>query len=430
MLNIWLALVACDMDSPKATGAGVSSTDDTTGTVDDTTSEETTPEVSWYADIQPLLRDNCLSCHADTGISFSLEDPVVAAAMGVAMVDAVASGRMPPWPASEDHCQPLRDSRTLSDDQIALLDRWVALGAPEGRPEDAPDDTVEDGRIFEEDITLQLDEPFTPALDREDDYRCFVLDAGLDSLRYVTGMEVHPGNSSIVHHVILYTDPGGETARAMDAAEDGLGYTCFGGPGFNNTGVIGGWAPGQGTVWLPEGMGLALAPDADIVAQVHYHPVNDPGGSDQTTIVLDMEDQVDTVGYLLPLANQGLHIPAGATEHVEVLERSLSFGISGRVWGGTPHMHLLGQSIRVGFTAPGAKEETCLIDVPQWDFDYQNFYLLEEPVTIEDGSTIRMECVYDNSADNPHQPNDPPADVGWGDGTADEMCLTFALVSF
>ena len=74
-------------------------------------------------------------------------------------------------------------------------------------------------------------------------------------------------------------------------------------------------------------------------------------------------------------------------------------------------------------------EEVCLIDVPEWDFDYQNFYQFEEPVTIQNGSTITMECIYDNSAQNPNQPADPPVDVDWGDGTNDEMCLVFALLS-
>lgn len=423
MVGVLLLWFACDNSS----GNGSSGVDDTSSS--QTPEEESAPpEVSWHADIQPLLQENCLSCHADQGISFSLEDVAIASAMGDVMVDAVTSGRMPPWPADEESCLPLSGSRTLTPDQVDLLARWVELGAPEGSPEDAPEQVQEEERVFESDIALTLPEPFTPSMARDDDYRCFVLDPGIADTTFVTGLQVEPGNSSIVHHVILYTDPG-QNSMALDAAEEGPGYTCFGGPGYNNTGVIGGWAPGQGTVWMPEGLGLRLSPDTPIVAQFHYHPVNDPGGSDQTVISLDTEDEVEREGFLVPFADQGINIPAGASEHTETRQISMNYGLDATLWGGTPHMHLLGSSIRITVQAPDSDEEVCLIDVPEWDFDYQNFYQFEEPVTIKNGSTITMECVYDNSADNPHQPSDPPVDVGWGDGTSDEMCLVFALIS-
>ena len=66
--------------------------------------------------------------------------------------------------------------------------------------------------------------------------------------------------------------------------------------------------------------------------------------------------------------------------------------------------------------------------IPNWDFDLQGFYNLAEYATIQDGDEITLTCTYDNSADNPNQSSDPPKDVGWGDGTDDEMCLVFAMV--
>ena len=422
MMWMWMLWTGCDQEAqPKPKDSAIVA--DTA----DTTPQQAPPEVSWHADIQPLLQRSCLGCHAERGIAFSLESYDTAAALSAELLDATSSGRMPPWPADEDSCLPLQGTRTLSAEHIALLERWVALDAPEGNPEDAPDIT-EDTPALETNLSLMLPEPYTPGLDAPDDYRCFVLEPGLKSDTFVTGMQVIPGNSAIVHHVILYTDPDLNGA-ALDAEDETPGYTCFGGPGFDNTGVIGGWAPGQDAVTLPGGVGLRLAAGVPVVAQVHYHPVNDPGAPDQTTINLATAPEVDTEGYLFPLAHQGIDIPAGESNHVETRTISFSYGLNARLWGGTPHMHLLGTSIRVSVTPPDATEETCLISVPSWDFDYQNFYLFEEPFALENGSTITMECVYDNSQENPSQPNDPPVDVGWGDGTADEMCLVFALMS-
>ena len=89
-----------------------------------------------------------------------------------------------------------------------------------------------------------------------------------------------------------------------------------------------------------------------------------------------------------------------------------------------PHMHLLGQQIRL--TAVGPDDEvTCMIDIEDWDFELQEFYWFEDALTLEEGSELRLECVFDNSAANPLNPSDPPRDVKWGEGTEDEMCLTY-----
>ena len=422
MMWMWMLTAACTQSKTEAT--------QDSAPVEDTalSNDQIDPDVTWHADISPLLQDNCTGCHAEQGIAFGLESFSVASAFGAEMLDAVSSGRMPPWPADEDTCLPLQGTRTLSEDSISLLERWVELGTPEGSPDDAPASDTDTAPPMEADLALVMPDPYTPKADQPDDYRCFLLDTGIDEETFVTGMQVSPGNASIVHHVILYTDPD-QNAQALDDADEGPGYECFGGPGFDNTGVIGGWAPGQDAVRLPEGVGLRLSPGVPVVAQVHYHSANDPGGTDQTTIVLDTEEDVATEGYLLPLANQGIDIPAGVSNHVESRTFTFNYGLNVRLWGGTPHMHLLGSSIRISVEPPDSDEETCLISIPEWDFDYQNFYLFDEPYTLENGSTIHMECIYDNSADNPSQPNDPPMDVGWGDGTADEMCLVFALMS-
>lgn len=387
------------------------------GVTDDTGGSTADGQVTWHRDVQPLLQANCLSCHAEDGTSFSLERFDIAAAMAGPIAEVTAAGTMPPWPAEEDDCLPLRDRRGLTVDEIALLGDWAVQEAPEGDPADAPEAIPDTDRGIETDIWQEMAEPYTPDATVSDDYRCFVIDPGLEADTFVTGAVVFPGNHSVVHHVILYTDPS-DNAAALDAEDEAPGYTCFGGPGFNDTEVIGGWVPGSAGLSMPEDAGLRLSAGTKVVMQMHYHP-DDAGGSDQTAFALDLEASVDTEVFLYPLADTNLSIPAGAEGHSEGWSSSMSYGVNLTLWGGTPHMHLLGTSIKVSVTPPES-EEQCVISIPEWDFDYQQFYRLEAPYIIENGSKLSLECIYDNPTDET---------VSWGDGTGDEMCLVYAMIS-
>lgn len=410
MIGLLVGLMGCD---EGAGVSGASSPGDSTG---DSAGGE--PTATWYRDVQPLLAENCQSCHAADGITFSLEDYAVASAMAGPIAAATAAGTMPPWPAAEEDCLPLKDRRALSSDQVATLQTWADQGAPQGDPADSPAETTDDGPGIETDLWGEMASVYVPDETSEDDYRCFVVDPGLAEETFVSGAVVFPGNYGVVHHVILYTDPSG-SADALDAAEDGEGYTCFGGPGFEDTAVIGGWVPGSEGLLLPEDSGLRMSAGTKVVMQMHYHSDGTAGG-DQTAFALDLEDDVGTEVYLIPLADTNLNIPPVTTDHAEGFSTTFSYGLNINLWGGTPHMHLLGSSIKISVTSPDAEDEQCIINIPEWDFDYQQFYRLEEAYVIEDGSKLSLECVYDNPTDET---------VTWGDGTGDEMCLVYAMVS-
>lgn len=410
MIGLLMGLMGCDEVAGVngVSSSGVSAVD----------GSESDPAVTWHRDVQPLLAESCHSCHAADGITFSLEDYTVASAMAGPIAEVTAAGTMPPWPAAEDDCLPLKDRRSLSDAQIATLQSWSDLGAPEGDPADAPADAVDEGPGIEMDLWGEMAASYVPDDAAEDDYRCFVIDPELDEETFVSGAVVFPGNYGVVHHVILYTDPSG-SSDALDAAEDGEGYTCFGGPGFNDTAVIGGWVPGSEGLLLPEDSGLRVSAGTKIVMQMHYHS-DGTGSGDQTAFALDLEEDVGTEVYLYPLADTNLSIPPGAADHAEGFSTTFSYGLNIKLWGGTPHMHLLGSSIKISVTPPDSEAEQCIIDIPEWDFDYQQFYRLEEAYVIENGSQLSLECIYDNPTDQT---------VGWGDGTGDEMCLVYAMVS-
>lgn len=380
-----------------------------------------TAGVTWEQ-VQPILVDNCYGCHKDEGIALSLQGHDNASLWSNSIAAAVSDGRMPPWPPSGD-CVSLADVRGLAEEEIATLVEWAEAGAPRG---DAADVELPGVDKVDADAWVQLAEPYTPDEGLEDDYRCFVVDPGLTEDVYVERMEVFPGNTSIVHHVLLYDDVNGDSV-ALDEADPGPGYQCYGGPKVENSNALGGWVPGmdEGVV-VPEGTGLQLKAGTRLVLQLHYAPQNDPGRPDQTRMALHFAEGEVQPLYLIPFVDYSLGIPAGESHHVEGVSYTNTY-LSFQVHGVTPHMHKLGKEIRAGITREG--ESQCLIEIEDWDFEYQQFYWFEEPFRVEVGDEMWLECVYDNSASNPDNPHSPPQDVQWGDGTSDEMCLLYVMAT-
>ena len=255
----------------------------------------------------------------------------------------------------------------------------------------------------------------------DDIYRCFVVPSNFAEDRWVSAMEVRPGNSLVVHHVIVYLDTSGQ-ARKKDAADAGPGYTSFGGPGFTPVGTLGGWAPGNFPRRLPQGIGSRLPKGADIVLQVHYHR-SGKEEIDRTKIGLYFcEGPVDKELHILPLAQPDLNIPPGEKNYEA--KASFTSPIDATVLSIAPHMHLLARDMTVWATLPdGTKKK--LVRVPDWDFNWQTSYVFKEPVKIPAGSTLSLVAHYDNSTDNPRNPSNPPRLTTWGEETRDEMCIAF-----
>lgn len=425
-----VSLAACSDEDEKA-GGDPANEDDTDGRdgIDGESGEDgtdgsdgETAAVTWHRDVQPVLADHCFACHNPEGIGFDLTDYETTALLAEAIVAAVDSGAMPPWPPAED-CAPLAHERRVSPDEQVILEAWLADDTPEGEPGSAPDNTSDTDVVLpDEDVVMELPVPYTPN-GTDDDYRCFVVDPEFAENVQITGFQVHPGNPAIVHHMLLYTDPENQ-AQALDEADDGPGYTCFGDPGFYDTSVVGAWAPGSPGVRLPEGTGLPVDAGTKLVIQMHYSPAGDPGGSDQSIVSIDLAEESVTPVLFFPFLDPRLEIPAGAADHVEGTTQDIDFGVDLILYGGGPHMHRLGRSINIERETPDG-EVDCLIDIPDWDFNTQEIYMLEEPMRVNDGDKIRLECTYDNSESNPYATG---TTVRWGDATDDEMCLVYALV--
>ncbi len=255
--------------------------------------------------------------------------------------------------------------------------------------------------------------------------------------RYIQGLDVRPGNRRIVHHVIAYADPQGQS-EALDAKDAGPGYNCSAaGPGFpisftvsdllaGKAVILGGWAPGSRGYFAPEGVGIKTPGQLSdrIVLQVHYHPTGDPEADITSVGLYFAKKPVAKSVLLLPLVNTSFAIPPGEKRYEVTATYDVPSLLSGKILGLTPHMHLLGKEIKVEMTRPGEPTQ-CLINIPSWDFNWQGSYLYQNAISAPGNTRLKLTCIFDNSTDNPFNPNNPPKTVRWGEETTDEMALAF-----
>jgi hypothetical protein len=187
-------------------------------------------------------------------------------------------------------------------------------------------------------------------------------------------------------------------------------------------GEMGGWAPGTTAKRLPDGVGRLLRKNAKIVIEVHYHR-NGKKEKDHTAIGLHFAKRpVEHPLRWYEMANLQFRIPAGS-DRFEV-HTGQRVGEDVKVLAIAPHMHLLGREATVEAYLPDGSVKT-LIRIDDWDFNWQDFYFLKEPLKLPKGTWILCKLVYDNSEKNPNNPTIPPREVGWGEQTTDEMCLVY-----
>jgi hypothetical protein len=415
-----------------------------TGTED--TSDSLDGPTNYHRDIAPLIAENCLSCHQEGGIGlYSFETASEVESMAVPIVTAVENRTMPPWGHDPD-CRPTSDSLWLDDEIIDVFLDWreqeYLIGtASEGSPGlGLPDDTGEKSSPEEADILLETDQAYVPDVGFSDDYRCLILPHEFQEDTFVYESFVFPERLDLVHHVIVYVASAEYRSyfEDLDAETETMGFPCFGGTGVDDAQMLVGWAPGAFAAKGDRDFARLVPKDSVLVMQMHFNlagkTVDDVVDGDRTQVALWTLDEGETPSYLttlMPVFDFGIDIPPGEDFWPEVSTRRLP--VKSEIIGTAPHMHLLGKSIETILIRPDGTEE-CLTKVDQWDFDWQRSYVYPEDhtvsVSIED--TIRLECVYDNSADN--QPviageKLEPRQVTWGDGTTDEMCLNYLVLA-
>ncbi len=406
---------------------------------------EATPTYS--ADVQPIVQAKCGGCHVEGGIApFALGTYEQLSSVKESVKAAVQSRVMPPWLASKD-CNSYLGDRSLSDAEIDTVSRWVDGGAPRGDASKAPTESSQSG-LSRVDLHLPMSVPFKPT-QAPDQYRCFIVDWPATTTKFVTGFRANPGQASIVHHVIAFLAKPADVAKyqGLDDAEEGVGYTCFGGPGGTNTNRVawvGAWAPGSEGGDFPAGTGIKIEPGSKIVLQVHYNLSSAPALEDLTSVDLKLDDSVEKEAFIQPWANpqwvtgKTMVIPPGeadvgfrfafdATQFLGTITNgAFTSGQAFKVWSVGLHMHTRGERARLEIERAGGAGKQCLLDIQRWDFHWQGSYRLAKAEIVRPGDAMAVECHFNNTeAKQPRvngQPQ-PPRELNWGEGTGDEMCL-------
>jgi hypothetical protein len=379
--------------------------------------------LTYHGDIEPILRESCLGCHVEGQIApFELDsyEQVVRYANLVKLV--TAERIMPPWPVDNGgDCQTYRDARWLTDEEIARIGAWVDGGMEEGTPPETPLPVENVETLSGETVLLDPGVSYTPVESGNDDYRCFIVDPGLAEDRFLTGFEVMPGEPEEVHHMVLFavvSEDGETDADALDAAQEGPGYRCYGASGVAAIPVAA-WAPGARVFHYPEGTGLRLRAGRRLIMQLHYN-VSAGALPDRTTIRLEVRADVAQEAFLGGVGNPRFTLAPGlpettvriALDPIEVAQGLLGLeGEEVELRGVFPHMHTLGTSLRLQRQATGE----CITESPSWDFDWQQFVFYDAPIAIRQGDVLALRCDYDTTS------REEPVESGID--TDREMCL-------
>jgi Ca2+-binding EF-hand superfamily protein/mono/diheme cytochrome c family protein len=393
----------------------------------ETPAESSPPAAPTFTrDVAPLLYRHCVACHRPGEVApFSLLSYRDARKRAGLIGDVTADRSMPPWKPAPGHGD-FRDARLLADAELATIRRWVDAGAVEGDPADLPPppDFTPGWQLGRPDLVVTMPEPFTVPAEGRDVYRNFVIPVTIPAGRFLKAIEYRPSNRRVVHHAALGTDGSG-SARALDDRDPGPGFTRVNLPAPLLPGSLATWTPGRDPLPLPEGFSMPWKPGAGLVLQLHLHPSGKPE-VEQSSIGLYLTDEPPRRSMIdVMLINMRIDIPPGENEYKTRDEFTLPADVE--ALGIFPHMHLIGKAIAVTAVLPDGTARP-LIRIDDWDFNWQNYYQYAVPVALPKDTRVVLECVHDNSADNPNNPNDPPRRVTGGEQTRNEMSA--ALLQF
>ena len=407
-------------------------------------------DLTFSKDIAPIFYQRCTVCHHPDDIApMSLMTYRDARPWAKAIRTAVLTKKMPPWYA-DPHYGVFENNPTLSQAEIDKISDWVEQGAEEGDPKDLPPAPVfVDGwRIGKPDLIIPIPEEQTIAVNGADDYKYFTATAEFKHDVWIKAIELRPGNRRVVHHASAYIippKPVGTTdvllakftyrnphesalhmrpdAPVVDDACRELGEAGL--PDLKphqDSQVLTTYVPGRAPEIYPEGYAKLIPAGSKIAFQIHYHPTSGKVEKDLTSVGLILaKGPPAKVLRRLDLDNYLFRIPAGDPNHEITL--CYDFTEDTRILSLTGHMHLRGKDMKWELMRPDAVKETLLF-VTHYDFNWQIEYKFAKPVSAPKGSRLIVTAHYDNSANNPQNP-DPTKTVRWGEPTSDEMGATW-----
>lgn len=536
------ALADTSSAGSDATATGDAALDTATG------ADATASGPTWHTTIAPIVRAKCGGCHTKGGIApFAIDSYAEAKTTAALWLDPIADQEMPPWGARETpECKPRfgwKHDLRLQPAEVDAIAAWLKAGMPEGQPQAGQTGAGEKlMELADVDLVAKPAKPFVSA-GEQDQLQCFVLDADFAEDKFLNGVQVHPGNPTVVHHALLFLDPEAQSVKKANA--DGT-YPCFGSADVDGQNLLAAWAPGAVPLEYPVGAGSKIPKGSKLVMQIHYHPAGQTAAPDLTkvqmrfvkgaptlrgeTVLVGNFDGFDGTNGLLPgpddpASGPAFVIPAGKASHTEEMVFTLPPSLNGKampelkIYAVGTHMHYVGKGMRIAVEratqtqpcgsseltplgkclsekCPGLNglalancaqttcasaagsisascgeclktevlkgaaadailltcttatpktlvgpEKECLVETPQWDFDWQRIYVYDAPIdqlpTLSAGDRLRMRCTYDNSMGNPAvvsalkaQGKAQPQDVWLGEQTLDEMCLAVVQILY
>ena len=400
-------------------------------------------EVTYYKDVLPILQKNCQACHrpgeAAVGKSFMTYKDTRPWAASIRQ--AVLQGKMPPWHADTDHGRFLNERR-LNQAEIDTLATWAATGAKEGDPAIAPPPRqfTEGWTIGNPDLVIDMGAECRVPAKGTIEYTYFVVPTGFTEDKWVEKIELRPGERSVVHHIVLMARPPG--SKAYKDARPGVPFVpeASGKPRKQrkpDTGegrlagiemdakaaieMVSVYVPGGDAYVTRPGQARLIPAGSDLIFQMHY-TASGAEAVDRSKVgmVFAKERPKERVVNAF-VQNLNFRIPPGAENYRVDARVRLDQDV--RLQAFFPHMHLRGKAMEYRAIYPTG-EKQVLMRVSRYDFNWQMTYQLAEPLLLPRGTVLEVSAWYDNSPNNPHNP-DPAAEVFWGDQSWEEMLAAF-----
>ncbi len=367
--------------------------------------------VTYSKDVAPIILNKCQNCHRPSQVGpFTLFNYEEVARRANGIQEVVDLRRMPPWHADPRHGH-FDNNRSLTSLERATLLAWIEQGTPEGDPANLPEPIEwSDGWLIgEPDLVVEMPEPYTVKAEGVENYQYIKVPLNLPEDRWIQAAEARPGDRSVVHHIIAYIVPKGQRR-----ADERRGHLC-------------GYAPGEMPTILPPGTAKKIPAGSDLVLQMHYTPIGKVRRDRSQVGLIFAKEPPAREGITMPMANSRFEIPPGDPAYE--VRSGRTFDRETRLHAFMPHMHLRGKAFQYTLTRAGQKDSEILLQIPAYDFGWQSYYRLAEPIELKPGDRIDCVAHFDNSTGNPVNP-DPEATVRWGDQTWQEMMIGYVDISF
>ncbi len=404
--------------------------------------------VTFSHDVAPILYAHCVSCHHPGDIApMSLLTYQQARPWAAAMKEAVVTKKMPPWKA-DPHYGKWSNDPSLSEAEISTIRAWVENGTPEGNPKEmpTPPSFASGWKIGKPDVVIPIPEHTVEATG-PDQYAYINVPTHFTEDRWIVAAELRPGNRKVVHHAHVFVvdperksssakdDPVTEYAHWLRIKEGTLEWVrpeapvidngcsvddngLFPGSKSNDLGsLISSYLPGREADVYPEGTARKVPAGSSVNFQIHYHP-DGKLETDTTSVgLIFAKEPPRQISRRIDLSNQMFLIPAGDSDHAVSECHTFNKGVL--ITSLTPHMHFRGKAMRIVADLPDGQKKT-LLRVPHYDFNWQFTYRAEAPIYLPKGTRIEILAEFDNSANNPLNP-DPSKTVRWGSASENEM---------